>query len=284
MSENSGTKNNNDNNNHNHEGPSKAYLNRGFLKSRNARTLRILSEYLEPDARFEDLDISDTIVFFGSARVLPRDVATHALEAARAHGGDVASAEQQLTMSRYYEDCRELAHRLTEWSKGLEKTRRRFVVCTGGGPGIMEAANRGASEAKGLNIGLNIALPHEQQGNPYITRELEFEFNYFFMRKYWFIYLAKALIAFPGGFGTLDEFFELMTLMQTGKLKKKIPIILYGTSYWEEVINFDALVKFGAIEAEDLDLFYRTDSVDEAYAFITRELEEKFLAKPGGAL
>ncbi len=266
------------------EGPVKAYWNKGFLKSRDARTLRILAEYLEPESRFEDLDISDTIVFFGSARVLPRDEATAALEATRNDGGDVAAAERRLTMSRYYEDCRELARRLTEWSKNLEKTRRRFVVCTGGGPGIMEAANRGASEAKGLNVGLNIALPHEQSGNPYITRELAFEFNYFFMRKYWFIYLAKALIAFPGGFGTMDEFFELMTLIQTDKLKKKIPIILYGSSYWDEVINFDALVKFGAIDAKDLDLFHRTDNVDDAFAFITRELEDKFLGKPGGTL
>ncbi|HRK95669.1 MAG TPA: TIGR00730 family Rossman fold protein, partial [Rhodospirillales bacterium] len=193
-----------------------------------------------------------------------------------------AAAHAQGRMARYYEDCRELARRLTEWSKGLEEKSRRFVVCTGGGPGIMEAANRGASEAKGLNIGLSISIPNEQCGNAYVTRNLGFEFHYFFMRKFWFVYLAKALVAFPGGFGTLDEVFEVLTLVQTGKLRKRLPIVLYGTAFWDAVLNLDALVEFGTISAKDLALFHRADSVDDAFAFITRELTENALALPGG--
>jgi len=264
--------------------PVKAYLNHGFLKSRDARPLRILSEYLEPEARFEDLRVSDTIVFFGSSRVVPREEATAALEAARKHGGDVEGAERKLNMARYYEEARELAGRLTAWSKGLPDRRRRFVVCTGGGPGIMEAANRGASEDKGINIGLNITIPLEQHNNRYITRELAFEFHYFFMRKFWFVYLAKALVIFPGGFGTLDEFFEIMTLVQTRKLGKRMPIVLYGSSYWNDVIDFDAMVRYGTIDAADLNLFYRTDAVDDAFAYITKELLETALHVPGGGL
>ncbi|MBL6931535.1 MAG: LOG family protein [Rhodospirillales bacterium] len=266
--------------------PVKAYKNIAFLKRREARTMRILSEYLEPESRFEDFNVSDTIVFFGSARVQSGEDASAALKAARETGDDkaIARAEQNLTMSRYYEDARELAKRLTIWSKGLEKGRRRFVVCTGGGPGLMEAANRGASEAKGLNIGLNISLPHEQNDNPYISRELNFEFNYFFMRKFWFTYLAKALVAFPGGFGTMDEFFELITLLQTQKLGKKVPIVLFGASFWNEVINFDALARYGTISAEDLDLFVRLETVDEAFDYITGELNKAALMHPGGSL
>ncbi|TVR81886.1 MAG: TIGR00730 family Rossman fold protein [Rhodospirillales bacterium] len=260
----------------------KAYRSETFIASRDARQLRILAEYLYPESRFEGLRISDTIVFWGSARLVPRDVASDALEEARANGGDVETAERQLAMSRYYEDCRELARRLTEWSKGLEEKRRRFVVCTGGGPGIMEAANRGASEARGLNVGLTISLPKEQRGNPYITRQLEFEFHYFFMRKFWFVYLAKALIAFPGGFGTLDEFFEVITLVQTGKIRKRLPIVLYGSEFWDQVLNLDALVRFGTIDRKDLELFHKTDSVDEAFDIIVRELTHEALAQPGG--
>jgi uncharacterized protein (TIGR00730 family) len=262
----------------------KAYQNVAFMESRAARPLRLLAEYLQPEARFDSFGISDTIVFFGSARIRSRDETSAALERLRADpsGGDLAAAEQAVEMSRYYEDCRELARRLTEWSKGLEEKRRRFVVCTGGGPGIMEAANRGASEAKGLNIGLTISLPNEQKGNGFITRHLTFEFHYFFMRKFWFVYLAKALVAFPGGFGTLDEFFEVMTLVQTGKLRKRLPIVLFGTEFWDGVMNLSALVRFGTISAADLDLFYRTDSVDDAFAYITRELTETALATPGG--
>ena len=259
----------------------KAYKNQAFMDSPDARLLRILSEYIEPASRFEDLQVKDTIVIFGSSRILPRDKAEVALEAARTSGGDVAKAERALKMSHYYECTRELAFRLTEWSKALDprvaslpggKEERRFVICSGGGPGIMEAANRGASEAKGVNIGLNIALPFEQEVNPWITRRLAFEFHYFFMRKYWFAYLAKGIVAMPGGFGTLDEFMEIATLIQTLKIKKKLPIVLFGTEYWNEVINFDAMAKWGMINAEDLNLFYRTDSVDDAFEYITREL------------
>jgi len=262
----------------------KAYISPAFMGSRDARPLRMLAEYLHPESRFEDMRISDTIVFFGSARTLSREKALIALEAAREHGGDLARAERDLEMSRYYEECRELARRITEWSKSLEQKKRRFVVCTGGGPGIMEAANRGASEAKGINVGLGISLPFEQHGNEWITRQLQFEFHYFFMRKFWFVYLAKALVAFPGGFGTLDEFFEVMTLVQTGKLRKKMPIVLYGTTFWDEVVNLDALVRFGTIDAADLNLFHKTDSVDEAFEFITGELTEKGLPLPGERL
>ncbi len=266
--------------------PVKAYKNIAFLKRREARPMRVLSEYLEPETRFEDFNVSDTIVFFGSARVLPEEDALKALEQAREDGDAAAeeTARRDLGMARYYEEARELARRLTQWSKDLEDGRRRFVVCTGGGPGVMEAANRGASEARGLNIGLNISIPHEQSGNPYISRELNFEFNYFFMRKFWFTYLAKALVAFPGGFGTIDEFFELMTLLQTQKLGKKVPIVLYGSAYWDEVINFDAMVRHGTIAAEDLKLFRRLDTVDEAFDYITRELNAAALKRPGGSL
>lgn len=262
----------------------KAYLNEDFLRSSEARPVRMLAEYMEPEARFEELHISDTIVMFGSARIPPRDEAEKGLQEARETGGDVAAAEQWLDMSRYYEDARELASRLTEWSKGLDGSHRRFIVCTGGGPGIMEAANRGASEAKGLNMGLNISLPHEQHENPYVTRQLLFEFHYFFMRKFWFVYLAKAIIAFPGGMGTMDEFFEILTLAQTGKLKKRIPIVLFGTSFWNEVIDFDALVRHRVVDAADLDLFVKTDSVDEAFDYITRELLEHAVERPGWGL
>lgn len=267
-----------------HLWPVKAYSNEAFLDSREARPLRILSEYLEPENRFEDLDVSDTIVFFGSARVVSRKEAETALAAARKKGRGVAEAERKLAMSRYYEESRELAGRLTEWSKHLEGSRRRFVVCTGGGPGVMEAANRGASEARGLNIGLNIALAGEPSNNPYITRELAFEFNYFFMRKFWFTYLAKAMVVFPGGFGTLDEFFEIMTLVQTSKLGKRIPIVLFGSGYWDEVIDFSAMVRHGTIGASDLKLFLRTDSVDQAFDFITEDLAKRALGDPGGRL
>ncbi len=264
--------------------PVKAYSNDSFLDSREARPLRILSEYIEPDARFAEFQISDTIVFFGSARTPSRHEARKNLKAAKMNGAGVEDAERDLAMSRYYEDARCLAKRLTKWSKGLEKGTRRFVVCSGGGPGIMAAANRGASEAKGINIGLNISLPFEQEENDYITRELAFEFNYFFMRKFWFTYLAKALIIFPGGFGTMDEFFELMTLIQTRKLKKIMPIVLYGTEYWSEVINFDAMVRHGVISKSDLNLFRQADCVDEAYDFIVGELAAKAMKEPGGSL
>jgi hypothetical protein len=262
----------------------KAYLNDSFLMSSGARPLRILAEYLEPKLRFDRHRIDDTIVFMGSARLVSRERAEQDLADARRSGGDVARAQQRLDLSRYYEAARELARRLTEWSKALEDEERRFVVCTGGGPGIMEAANRGASEARGVNVGLTISLPAEEFGNPYITRELSLHFHYFFMRKFWFVYLAKAVVVFPGGFGTLDELFEILTLVQTRKLKKHLRVVLFGTEYWNEVINFEALLKHGTISRADLGLFHRTDSVDEACELITGHLAEFALAERGAIL
>jgi uncharacterized protein (TIGR00730 family) len=264
--------------------PLKAYDNKAFLDHPNARPIRILSEYLEPKERFEELGIRDTILFFGSARVVARDQAETELKAAKSGKGDVEAAEMRLEMSRYYEATRELAHRLTEWSKGLTGTERRFVVCSGGGPGIMEAANRGASEARGENVGLCISLPHESSCNPYITRSLAFEFHYFFMRKFWFLYMAKAMVIMPGGFGTLDELMEALTLIQTFKMKKRMPIVLFGKSFWEEVIDFAPLVRYGMISAGDTDLMRPTDSVDEAFTFITEELLAHALDDPEVAL
>ena len=209
----------------------KAYENLPWIHSQDARALRIMSEYMEPESRFKEMDIEDTIVVFGSARLLPKDVAEERLAAAEKDGGDVEKAKRDLKMSFYYEAARELSARLTEWSKALPGDGQQFVICSGGGPGIMEAANRGASEAKGLNVGLNISLPFEQNDNPYITRRLSLEFHYFFMRKFWFTYLAKAIVVMPGGFGTLDEFMEVVTLVQTLKIKKKLPIVLFGKEF-----------------------------------------------------
>ncbi len=255
----------------------KAYKNEGFLNSQPARSLRILSEYLEPQWRFEELRIRDTIVVFGSSRILSREDALAQLEAVRQKGGDVKAAEKRVELSRYYEETRELAARLTKWSKGLEGTDRRFVICSGGGPGIMEAANRGASEAKGENIGLNISIPLEQNENPYITRRLAFEFHYFFMRKYWFAYLAKAFVIMPGGFGTLDEFMEILTLIQTRRIRKKCAVILYGSDYWDQILRFDPLVEYGTIDPEDLRLFHRSDTVDDSFHYLTSWLSEHVL-------
>ena len=266
------------------QGPEKAYKNEAFIDSRDARSLRILAEYLEPGARFDRLHVHDTIVFFGSARLLSEDDARAALEAAKSEGGDIERAEMQLHMARYYEDARALAHRLSEWSKNLDDKERRFLVCTGGGPGIMEAANRGASEADALNIGLTISMPTEEFNNPYVTRDLSFEFHYFFMRKFWFTYMAKAVVVMPGGFGTLDEFFELMTLIQTLKMKKRPPIVLFGSEFWSKVMNLEALAKFGTIDEKDLDLFLRTDSVDEAFEYITTELAATAMIDTGPSL
>jgi len=220
-----------------------AYLNDKFLNSPDARGLRILSEFLEPWAHFRREKVRDTVVFFGSARI----------------------REGEGPMARYYDEARTLARMLTEWSEQFTNSTYRFVVCSGGGPGIMEAANRGAADAGGKTVGLNIGLPFEQFPNPFITPELSFEFHYFFMRKFWFAYLAKALVVFPGGFGTLDEMMEILTLTQTRKLAKKMTILLYGSAYWKEIVNFDALVKYDMISAADLDLFQFVD--DPAAAF-----------------
>ncbi len=262
----------------------KAYHDDDFMSSPTARSLRILAEYLEPESRFNKYKVDDTIVFFGSARILSRDEAEAAVAEAKAKGEGLAAAQKKLELSHYYESTRELAHRFTEWSKSLDDVDRRFVVCTGGGPGIMEAANRGASEARGVNVGLNISLPFEQHENPYATRELIFEFHYFFMRKFWFTYLAKALVVMPGGFGTLDELFETLTLIQTDKIRKKMPIVLFGKAYWENVINFQTLVDFGTISEEDLDLFLLTDSIDEAYDYITEQLSTHAMNVRGPSL
>ena len=262
----------------------KAYQDSRFLQSKDARALRILAEYLEPLYRFQRHNIQDTIVFMGSARLLSEAAAQRALAKAKRAGQGIEAAETALRLSIYYEAARELARRLTEWSKKLDREERRFVVCTGGGPGIMEAANRGASEAKGLNIGLTISIPNEEFDNTYTSRELHFYFHYFFMRKFWFVYLAKAVVLFPGGYGTLDELFEILTLVQTGKTRKRMPIVLFGTDYWDEVINFDALVKYGTIGPGDLDLFHRTNSVDEAYAIITSGLAKNAIGIPGPTL
>ena len=259
----------------------KAYHNRKFMYSPDARPVRLLSEYLEPLERFEEHNIKDTILVFGSARIKSREEAEAMVAAARKEGDGLEAAEQALHMSRYYEDARQLSYRLTEWSKGLNDPGRRFVICSGGGPGIMEAANRGASEAKGENMGLGISLPLEEDNNPYITHRLDFQFHYFFMRKFWFLYLAKALIMMPGGVGTMDEFFESLTLVQTKKIKKNLPIVLYGSEFWDEVINFDALVRFGTISPEDVNLFYRADSVDDAFDYITTQLTEYAVGHPG---
>ncbi len=232
--------------------PVEAYHNQDFLNSSSARALRILSEYLEPRSRFERYRIDDTIVFMGSARFVSREQAEAELRVAEAGGTDLARAQSQLEMSQYYEAARELAARFTGWSKELQDEERRFVVCTGGGPGIMEAANRGASEAKGMNVGLTISIPNEEFDNRYVTRELSFHFHYFFMRKFWFAYLAKAVIVFPGGFGTLDELFEILTLLQTQKIRKHLPVVLFGTRYWREVIDFEALIRYHTIDAKDL--------------------------------
>ncbi len=262
----------------------KAYSNAGFLQSKDARALRILAEYLEPKSRFDHHKIDDTIVFMGSARTQSREDAEKALAEAKRTNGDVARAQTGLAMSAYYEAARELAHRLTDWSKDLEDEERRFVVCTGGGPGIMEAANRGASEAKGVNLGLTISLENEQSGNSYITRGLDIHFHYFFMRKFWFAYQAKAVVMFPGGFGTLDELFEILTLLQTQKIRKRLPVVLYGSEFWEKVVDFDALASFGTISPEDVGIVERCDTVDDAYDFIVRELTEHALNMPGTLL
>jgi hypothetical protein len=260
----------------------KAYKNLQFLNSREARTLRILAEYLEPQARFKHYNVNDTVVFFGSARALPPDRAQAEMKTAEETGDRqaIAGASRQLALARYYDDARVLARRLTEWSKNLQQPLRRFIVCSGGGPGIMEAANRGASEAAGISIGLGISLPLETSSNPFITRELGFEFHYFFMRKFWFVYLAKALVVFPGGFGTLDELFEILTLVQTGKTGKRMPIVLYGGDYWREVIDFEALVRWGTISADDLDLFHFSSDPEEALEYLRTELTRLYLEAP----
>jgi uncharacterized protein (TIGR00730 family) len=249
-----------------------AYHDLEFLESQDGRPLRLLAEYLEPQRRFRKQNIQDTVVFFGSARVHSRRDAEKALRTLQSkkrktaeHAALLKRSRKAIEWSRFYEEARELAGMLTTWSLSLEEPRRRFVVTSGGGPGIMEAANRGASEAGGKTVGLNIRLPFEQGPNRYITKGLHFEFHYFFMRKFWFAYLAKALVIFPGGFGTLDEMFEILTLAQTRKLSKKMLVILYGSDYWNEVFDLRPLAEWGAINETDLDLLCRVDSAEHAF-------------------
>jgi uncharacterized protein (TIGR00730 family) len=233
-----------------------AYLNEEFLNSPDARALRILAEFLEPLAHFRRQRVRDTVVFFGSARLTETG-----------------------PLQQYYHDARTLARMLTEWADQFTNHTYRFVVCSGGGPGIMEAANRGARDVDGMTVGLNIGLPFEQLPNPYITPELSFEFHYFFMRKFWFAYLSKALVVFPGGFGTMDELMEMLTLTQTQKLAKKATIVLYGSAYWKEIINFEALVKYGMISPEDLDLFHYADDPQSAFELLKEGLT-RFAMQP----
>jgi uncharacterized protein (TIGR00730 family) len=284
-----------------------AYENPAFLNGPDGRLIRIVSEYLEPLSRFRREQIQDTVVFFGSARFRGREEADHALELLDNTGSTrPAPSEEQpakppeiaagvatdlqrkravaaVEMARYYEDARRLAAMLTEWAKSIPSRKHRFVVTSGGGPGIMEAANRGAYEAGGKTIGLNIRLPFEQSPNPYITPALNFEFHYFFMRKLWFAYMSKALVVFPGGFGTLDEMFEILTLTQTQKLAKKITVLIYGPEYWKKVFNLEALVDTGAISPKDIDLFVYADSPEQAFELLKKGLTENYLAVEAAA-
>ncbi|MFA7227705.1 MAG: TIGR00730 family Rossman fold protein [Melioribacteraceae bacterium] len=261
--------------------PDKAYNNLEFLNSTDARTIRILSEFYEPQSRFEKNKIRDTVVFFGSARILSRKDALKRVSEAKkektpAGRKNLETALKQLDMSQYYEDAVELSKRLTKWSMSLPLEEKRFIVCSGGGPGIMEAANKGAYLAKGHSIGLNISIPFEQFVNKYVDPKLAFEFHYFFMRKFWFAFLAKALVAFPGGFGTLDEMMEVITLIQTGKLSKPLKVIVYGEKFWREVMNFDALIDHGMINREDLKIFSFCNTVDEAFEIITTHFKKHY--------
>ncbi|PSH04674.1 MAG: TIGR00730 family Rossman fold protein [Acidobacteria bacterium] len=264
-----------------------AYENEDFLNGPDGRPLRILAEYAEPLARFRREKIQDTVVFFGSARFRSRSSAEQAVELLARNGSEQPAppseahrAKRAVDMARYYEDARRLAYLLTKWTLTLPGKRHRFVVTTGGGPGIMEAANRGAREAGGKTIGLNIALPFEQVPNVYITPELNFEFHYFFMRKLWFAYLAKALVVFPGGFGTLDELFEILTLTQTEKLAKKMTVLLYGEDYWRRVLKLDALVDAGAIAPGDVNLFQFVETPEQAFEMLKDGLVRNHLQSP----
>ncbi len=268
----------------------KAYRNVKFLNSSDARTIRIMAEYLEPESRLRFYDIKDTVVFYGSARIQPGNETGEILErlTSQLKTADKKSApgiEQQLKMaerdvklSKYYEEARQLAYQITKWSLDLDENQR-FIVCSGGGPGIMEAANRGAVEAGGQTIGFNISLPMEQHPNPYITKNLSFDFHYFFMRKFWFVYTAKALVVFPGGFGTFDELFELLTLRQTKKVVKPLSVIVYGKEYWNSIIDFDKMVEWGVINEQDLKLFHFVDDVEDAFITIRNHFEKEFVGK-----
>jgi uncharacterized protein (TIGR00730 family) len=253
----------------------KAYNNLKFLNSPDARTIRILSEYLEPFSRFHRNGINSFIVFFGSAR--SRDLETTKKEIVKT--ASLPDWEEtnwnKLRLAEYYEDAVLLSKKLTEWSMDRKTGKQSYVICSGGGPGMMEAANKGAYLAGGKSVGLNISLPHEQIANPYISEELQLEFHYFFIRKFWFAYFAKALVIFPGGYGTMDELMEVMTLLQTKKIDEKLPVVIYGMDYWNEIIDFQAMVRWGTIDESDLDLLYFSDSVEDAFKYLTKRLSKK---------
>ena len=267
--------------------PLKAYEDLEFLNSAEARILRILAEFLEPQKKFRKHKIIDTIVFFGSARLRSRKEAVTELNKFKTinpktnpkFAEELRKAQHHVSMSKYYEDAVELSQRLTEWSMNLDTSARRFIICTGGGPGIMEAANKGAKQAGGYSVGLNISIPFEQFVNRYVPSELSFEFHYFFMRKFWFAYLAKCLVVFPGGFGTMDEFFEIVTLMQTGKIKKKMLLVVYDEKYWKSIINFNGLVENCVINKSDLNYLNFCNNVDEAFKAIVNHFDKNYLAK-----
>ncbi|MCW8810991.1 MAG: TIGR00730 family Rossman fold protein [Ignavibacteriaceae bacterium] len=264
--------------------PTKAYQDLDFLNSSDGRIIRILTEYLQPKSKFKKHKVMDTIVFFGSARLKAKKDAQKDYNKIKSSNPEqtenfavkLREAQNYLDMSRYYEDAVELSKRITEWSLNLETEANRFIICTGGGPGIMEAANKGAKRAGGYSIGLNISIPFEQFINNYVTPDLSFEFHYFFMRKFWFAYLSKALVIFPGGFGTMDELFEIVTLVQTNKIRKKLAVIIYDKKYWNNIINFDALVELGTISKSDLSLFTMCDTVDEAYNAVIKHLKKYY--------
>jgi hypothetical protein len=266
--------------------PLNSFRDPAFIDSPEARPVRIISEYIQPDTTFRRLNVKNTVVMFGSARTRsPEDAAArlHAAENKRRNGDGAPAIERECEaakvgtlMARYYEDARLLSRRITDWSLATRRPSQRFFVCSGGGPGIMEAANRGANDAGGRSVGLNITLPLEQAPNEYQSRDLSFHFHYFFMRKFWFVYLAKALIVFPGGFGTMDELFEILTIVQTQKTSKYMPIILYGSEYWNEVINFEALARWGTIDHEDLSMFEILDGVDSAFDYLRGELDRLY--------
>ena len=272
------------------EWPLKAYKNLDFLNSDPARNIRILCEMTEPGLRFAKQNVEDTIVLFGSARTKPIAIAERELAVIKSAIKDpenltveekrsLQQAECAIKSAPYYDAAVQLSESLTRWSMSLSKDhQRRFLICSGGGPGIMEAANLGAHNAGGKSVGLGISLPFEQGVNEYIPKELQFEFHYFFVRKYWFVLLAKALVAFPGGFGTMDELFETLTLVQTKKIEEVPPIVLFGSEFWNNVCDFDALVKWGTISSEDVDLFKIVDTVEEAHDYIVDCLTERFLS------
>ncbi len=272
-----------------HSWLTKAYKNKDFLNSPSARLIRILSEMIEPATRFRKYRVKDTVVFFGSSRIFSRSVTSLKLRRIKKRIKKVSpsrnlkhqyeQAKRDVAMSRYYEDARLLAKRLTHYFKDLRKEGKNFMICSGGGPGIMAAGNHGAKMAGGKSIGLNISIPMEQYPNPYQTKDLAFEFHYFFIRKFWFFYLAKALVVFPGGFGTMDELFELLTLTQTGKYRKPLPVILFGRDYWQRVINFDEMHKWGTISKEDLKLIKVFDDVDETFSYLKKQLTKHFINK-----